>query len=73
MFNTAIILSMIALSVIMYRLGHSQGVTDADQFALGVLGDRAPILEQLAAERPEVHLALITPITVHTLKGLSNV
>ena len=67
MFSSAVILGMIALAVIMYKLGYYQGEADADQFALGELGERAPVLEQLAAERPEVHLSLITPITVESL------
>jgi hypothetical protein len=67
MFNAAIILGMFALSVIVYQLGYYSGVDDADQFALGELGDRAPIAEQLAAEYPRTYLSLITPITVESL------
>jgi len=58
---------MLALSVIVYQLGYYSGFEDADLFALGELGDRAPIAEQLAAERPKTYLSLITPITVESL------
>ena len=73
MCNAIIILGMFALCVIVYQLGYHEGVEDADRFALGELCERAPIAEQLAAERPDVYLSLITPITVHSLQGLSNV
>jgi len=43
-----------------YRLGKRH----ADIFPMGELCDRAPIAEQLAAERPDVYLSLITPIRV---------
>ena len=71
MFSVAIILGMFALAIIMYKLGYYQGEADSDQFALGELGERAPVLEQLAAERPHVHLSLITPITVESLGRFS--
>lgn len=64
MLVTALLLSILPLITIAYRVGHDKGATTADQFAVGVLVDSAPVLEQLASEFPDIHLSLITPIGV---------